>query len=90
MTMCSYSEQVEDIEHCASIGEDLKLKWTNSRLIKCFLWTFGTLNTTEQSVGDDFDANMNSFQMYQMVIHWNFCYIKHYGARVGDAFCCQK
>ena len=49
ITMFPYSEQVQDIElYGTSFGDGLDAKWTNSSKQNVFLWTFGTLNTTEQ------------------------------------------
>ena len=47
--MCSYSEQVEDIEHYnASIGCEFDAKMNSFKHIIWFLLNFGKLNTTEQ------------------------------------------
>ena len=48
-TMCSYSEQVEDIEHYnASIGCEFDARMNSFKHIIWFLLNFGKLNTTEQ------------------------------------------
>ena len=45
--MCSYSEQVEDVEHYnASIQVDFDAKMNSFKQMKWFLWTFGTLKST--------------------------------------------
>ena len=47
--MCSYSDQVEDVEHNnASIEGEFNAKVTHSKYIKWFLWNVGKLNSTEQ------------------------------------------
>ena len=47
--MCSYSDQVEDVEHNnASIEGEFDAKMKSFIHIKCFLWNFGKLNSTEQ------------------------------------------
>ena len=47
-TICSYSEQVEDIEHYnASIGGEVDEKMNSFMYIKWFLRTFGKFNSTE-------------------------------------------
>ena len=56
ITMFPYSEQVEEL--CKYIGDNLKLKWTNSNLSNVFLWSFG-FEHYAASFGDDFDAKMN-------------------------------
>ena len=47
--MWSYSDQVEDVEHNnTSIEGEFDAEMNSFKHIKCFLWSFGTLNTTLQ------------------------------------------
>ena len=47
-TMCSYSDQVEDVEHNnASLEGEFVSKINSFEHIKCFLLNFGKLNRTE-------------------------------------------
>ena len=89
--MCSYSDQVEDVEHknASSEGEfDAKMK--SFIHTKWFLWNFGTLNTTVQVLEMNFGfvkrTNSSKWKGYPM----NFWYIEHYGAGVGDDFVAKK
>ena len=47
--MCSYSDQVEDVEHSnASIDDEFHAKLNSFKHTKLFLLNFGKLNSTEQ------------------------------------------
>ena len=46
--MCSYSEQVEDVEHYNASIEEFYAKMNSFKHIKWFLWNFDKLSSTEQ------------------------------------------
>ena len=60
MCVCSYSDQVEDIEHNnASVEGDFDAKMNSFKHIKCFFMKFWYIELYAASFGDDFDAKLN-------------------------------
>ena len=80
--MCSYCDQVEDVEHNnASIEGEFDAKMNS---FKWFLWNFGKLNSTEQVLETILCYN-ELIQTYQ-IFFMKFWYIEHYAASFGDDF----